>query len=78
MSRKTRVLVVDDEKLSFKLLEQIFIKEDWESFWAATGSSGIEMAKLLEPDIILLDLVLPDKNGFEVCAALKENELTKP
>jgi len=77
MSHKTRVLVVDDEKLSFKLLEQIFIKEDWESFWAATGSSGIEMAKLLEPDIILLDLVLPDKNGFEVCAALKENELTK-
>lgn len=77
MERKTRVLIVDDEKLSFKLLEQIFVREGWEAFWAATGNSGIELAESVKPDIILLDVVLPDKNGFEVCLALKKKETTK-
>ena len=77
MEKKPRVLVIDDEKLSFKLLEQIFTRENWECFWAASGNSGIELAESAKPDIILLDVVLPDKNGFEVCLDLKSSQTTK-
>lgn len=71
------VLVIDDEPISFRLLERIFKEEGWEPVWAKDGVTGIELARSVRPNVILLDLVLPDKNGFEVCGALKEDEATR-
>jgi len=68
---KARILVIDDEPVSAKMLEQIFRAENWDTICAVSGQSGIALAKTMNPDVILLDIVLPDTDGFEVCRLLK-------
>ena len=63
-----RVLVVDDEKLIVKGMEQ----DGYEVDCAYDGEEAIEMAKKTEYDIVLLDVMLPKHDGFEVCQAIRE------
>jgi two-component system cell cycle response regulator len=71
-----RVLVVDDVELNVKLLEAKLSSEYFEVITASNGASALELAESDPPDIILLDVMMPRMDGFEVCRRLKGNERT--
>ena len=71
-----RVLVVDDVEVNVKLLEAKLASEYFEVVSAYNGPSAIEIAGVELPDIILLDVMMPRMDGFEVCRLLKANPLT--
>ncbi len=71
-----RVLVVDDVELNVKLLEAKMASEYFEVISAFNGASALELAETDPPDIILLDVMMPRMDGFEVCRRLKANPRT--
>ncbi|HPS29137.1 MAG TPA: PAS domain S-box protein [bacterium] len=74
-----KITAIDDKKDNLISLEAI-IKDmfpDSIVFTAPNGSLGIEIASAEDPDVILLDIVMPDMDGFEVCELLKKNEKTR-
>ena len=70
MARK--VLIVDDEKAIVDILEYNLKKEDYDTVKAYDGKEGLQMARTENPDLILLDIMLPYMDGFEVCRTLRE------
>ncbi len=72
-----RVLVVDDILANVKLLEAKLTAEYFEVVTANTGPEGLETARNLQPDIVLLDVMMPGMDGFEVCRQLKEDQSTQ-
>lgn len=68
-----RILVVDDSRLNIKLLGEILESEGYTVYSTENGLSVREMAHNIKPDIILLDIVLPGMDGFEVCHILKND-----
>ncbi|HVB17609.1 MAG TPA: PleD family two-component system response regulator [Stellaceae bacterium] len=71
-----RVLVVDDVDLNIKLLEAKLSSEYFEVVSAQNGPTALEVADAEVPDIILLDVMMPRMDGFEVCRRLKANPRT--
>ena len=71
-----RVLVVDDVELNVKLLEAKLSSEYFQVIPAFNGSTALELAESELPDIILLDVMMPRMDGFEVCRRLKANART--
>ncbi len=71
-----RVLVVDDVELNIKLLEAKLASEYFEVLSAQSGPRALELADAETPDIILLDVMMPRMDGFEVCRQLKANPRT--
>jgi two-component system cell cycle response regulator len=71
-----RVLIVDDVALNVKLLEAKLASEYFSVVSAHNGDSALEIAEAELPDIILLDVMMPRMDGFEVCRRLKANALT--
>ena len=72
----TRVLVVDDNTRNRKLARDVLDAAGFDTLEAATGVEALELAAEHEPDVILLDLRLPDMNGVEVVRQLREGERT--
>jgi CheY-like chemotaxis protein len=66
-----RILVADDSVTIQKVVELTFSKEDFTLTQARSGEETIRKAKEMRPDLVLLDLVMPDMNGYDVCAALR-------
>ena len=77
MSEKDRILLIDDHQTVFRLLEAIVRIKGYTLLYAESGQQGIVMARQELPDLILLDVMMPDIDGFKVCQYLKENEDTK-
>jgi len=75
MSKK--ILVVDDEELTTELAKTFLEKHGFQVIIAADGDVGLKMAEAENPDLILLDVMLPTMDGFSVCKILKENEKFK-
>ncbi|HEX6386257.1 MAG TPA: adenylate/guanylate cyclase domain-containing protein [Anaerolineae bacterium] len=73
---KAVVLVVDDNPENRLLLSSQLSMEGHHIVQAGGGYEGIEMARIHDPDIILLDVMMPDMNGFEVCRILKDDPQT--
>lgn len=71
-----RILVVDDEKDIVRLLEYNLKKEGYEVLTAATGEEGLKAAVSGRPDLVILDIMLPVLDGFEVCKNLRANPKT--
>lgn len=70
------ILLIDDEKEILDLLETVLQKEGFKNiFKAENGHQGISICKKMKPDIIILDIMLPDFDGFEVCRQLREFSL---
>jgi len=67
-----KILIVDDEQDIIDFLGYNLKKEGFEVLSAYDGASGIEMAKLHQPDLILLDVMMPKMDGIEVCMELRE------
>lgn len=74
---KNKILIIDDDPNSIALLSLILQKEGYEVLSACTSQSGIKIASNEEIDLILLDILMPDVNGFLTCKLLKENSSTK-
>src|SRR5690625_840699 len=68
----SKILVVDDEKPIADILEFNLEKEGYEVIVAYDGEQAIELAKSEEPDLILLDIMLPKKDGNEVCREIRK------
>lgn len=75
MKEQLRVLIVDDEPVNVYVLAQS-LSEEYAITIATTGTSAIYLANQTLPDIILLDIELPDISGLEVCEMLKNNHTT--
>jgi two-component system cell cycle response regulator len=72
-----RILVVDDIEANVRLLEAKLSAEYYEVLTATDGVSGLAVAASEKPDIILLDVMMPGMDGFQVCRRLKEDPLTR-
>lgn len=72
---KPKILVVDDEQLNVELLEGILSK-DYEVVTAYDGNEAFLKVETTYPDLILLDIMMPGMNGYEVCRKLKSDEKT--
>ena len=71
------ILIVDDSKLIAHVAKTMLTKQGHEVILAQDGKAGIEAAKSARPDIILLDLIMPVMDGYEVCEHLKADEMTR-
>lgn len=71
-----RVLVVDDVLPNVKLLEAKLTSEYFDVLCATSGPDALEIVQREQPDIVLLDVMMPGMNGFEVCRRIKEDETT--
>jgi len=72
-----KILTIDDDRSITKLNETVLSKEGYEVTIAEDGYDGIRKAEEIQPDCILLDLILPGQFGYEVCKNLNENDKTK-
>ena len=72
-----KILVVDDEPDIRNLAKRILKRAGYKVVMASNGVEGEEMVESEKPDLIILDVVMPRKNGFEVCQALKGRPETK-
>ena len=72
MDRALRILVVDDEPDILETLEYSLAKKGYEVATALDGLEGLDKAKRLPPDFMILDVMLPGCNGYEVSRILKE------
>jgi len=72
-----KILIIEDEKNIILLLKMFLEHNGFEVFTAGNGFDGIKIAQESNPDLILLDIVLPGINGYLVCKNLKEDEKTK-
>ena len=73
----SNILVVDDTPDNLRLLSKTLLKEGYKVRCAVNGSMALLTVKAKLPDLILLDINMPDMDGFEICKQLKESELTK-
>jgi excisionase family DNA binding protein len=72
-----RIMVVDDDADALKLMENILTEEGFELIPVSNATEVGLKATQMMPDLILLDFLMPELNGFEVCTALRDNELTR-
>jgi len=75
MSKK--ILLIEDEKEVAELMIDILTAEGYQSSWVDDGRKGVAKAKELIPDLIILDLMLHDMHGINVCKAIKADVTTK-
>ena len=78
MMRRERVLIVEDEPAVARGLEYALKEEGFEVYWAKTGAQAIEITERQQPDLITLDLRLPDMSGYDVCRALRSQNHRQP
>jgi len=73
---RIKILIVDDEKSTIDLLRMALEQENYDVLEAHTGAGAIKKALSENIDLILLDIMLPDITGYEICNKLKKNPLT--
>ena len=69
-----KILIVEDEELLYDMLKRKLEIEGYEVSIAENGVEGLEKIKKINPDLILLDIVMPEKGGFEVMEELQQEE----
>ena len=74
---KAKVLLVEDDPVQASATKEILKKVGYEILWAEDGINAIKLVKTEKPDIVLLDVILPGMDGYEVCRWLKLEESTK-
>ncbi|MBP6612794.1 diguanylate cyclase [Aquabacterium sp.] len=74
--RKPRLLVVDDQPTNIQVLYRVFA-DDCQVFMATSGEQALHTAREEAPDVILLDVMMPDMDGYEVCRQLKQDSATR-
>lgn len=72
-----KILIADDEKDILDLIEYNLKKEGYNVYTASDGDKALEKAESIEPDLILLDIMMPKMNGIDVCYELRQNKKYK-
>lgn len=70
------ILIVDDIPKNLQILSGLLSKEGYEIAFASNGRQAIEIAENIQPDLILLDIMMPEMDGYNVCTILKQNPKT--
>jgi len=76
-SKKTKILVVEDEDFLLDLYQAKLIQEGYETIIAENGTEGLDLAQRHLPDLILLDILMPEIDGYEMLKALKADKKMK-
>ncbi len=71
------VVVVDDEPAIAEMLERLLVAQGYVVLTAADGQAGLEIVNEVRPDVVLSDVRMPRRNGFELCRALKSDPVTR-
>jgi len=77
MSETSRILIADDNQPNCELLEAYLLDVDCEVDFAYDGQQTLEKVQSFQPDLILLDVMMPKLSGFEVCKKIKEDPSTR-
>ncbi len=72
-----KILIVEDDAVLQKVLTEYLTSEGFEISSALDGETGLQMSKTINPDLILLDIILPKKDGYEVLKEVKSDSKTK-
>ncbi|MCH6557349.1 MAG: response regulator [Nitrospirae bacterium] len=75
-SVRPKVLIVDNVAANLKILRDALQPQGYEILVATSGKAALRTAVAASPDLILLDVMMPQMNGYEVCQELKQNEAT--
>jgi len=76
-NKQIKILLVEDDPFLLSMYSTKFELENFKVVSASDGEKGLELSKKENPDIILLDILMPKMNGFEVLEKLKDDSLTK-
>ncbi len=77
-NRKLRLLVIDDEESIFEVIEALLYREGYEFTYLTSGIEALTKIDDIQPDVILLDLMMPEIDGIETCQKIKSNERWRP
>jgi two-component system cell cycle response regulator DivK len=77
VSARRRVLIVEDNALNMKLFSAMIVSQGYEVLQAGDGRSALDMARQQHPDLIIMDLQLPDMSGLDVTRSLKADVGTR-
>jgi len=77
MASNNKILIADDNQANCELLEAYLATVDCEVQVAVDGQDALDKVAQFEPDLILLDVMMPKLSGFEVCETLKKNQVTR-
>lgn len=73
MKNYPSILIVDDEPNNFDVIEALLDNEDYDLNYASSGYKALERLEIFHPDVILLDVMMPELNGIDVCKKIKSN-----
>ena len=73
MSSQARILIVDDDRPTVMIIERVLKRHGYQVFTAFDGEDGLRRAQEEKPDIVILDLMMPKMDGYEVCYRLKND-----
>ena len=76
--KRERILIVEDDRAVARGLEYALKAEGFDVYWARTGTEALELTRREQPDLITLDLRLPDMSGYDVCRALRSENRRQP
>ena len=71
-SSYTKVLIIDDDEAMIEMLKLVLDTNEFELHTVTGGRVGIESARVLKPDLVILDLLIPDMDGWEVCKSIRD------
>ncbi len=74
---KKKIMVVEDEQALLTLQSMLLSMEDYTVEGVMDGQTALDVVETMKPDLILLDIMLPEVDGFQVCRQLKSNEATR-
>ncbi|OGN90399.1 MAG: hypothetical protein A2Z70_00885 [Chloroflexi bacterium RBG_13_48_17] len=72
-----KILIVEDDPSFSRAINHIILKEGYDVITASNGLAGLRMAKDENPDLLILDVMLPGLDGFEICSQLRQNPQTE-
>ena len=75
--QRKKVLIVDDDELMRSVLKHHLVLGGYDVLVASNGKDAMDRVREAAPDLIVVDLVMPDMNGFEMCRQIRRNEQTK-
>jgi len=76
METKGKILIIDDQPSEVKMVKMALERANYEVIYAYNGNEGIDKATQEKPDLIILDILMPEKDGFIACGELKRRTET--
>lgn len=77
MQEKRKVLIVDDDESCREFVDAIMQNEGWDTVMGSNGYEALDLAAKEDPDLIIMDVIMPEMNGFEAFRRLRSGLLTK-